>query len=210
MQWDDAAERHQLGTPQRGNGRLLGLLATLSVVIAIVLGVRFLRPPSEATAQPAVGQQLTQLALEPLDGDGEPLTLASLKGQVVLINFWGPWCGPCRLEFPELLELRESLASNPRFRFVSVTCMPGNDETDLVAQTKSYLSSEGFDLPVHRDPTFVTRLEVMKLNRDQFAFPTTVLLDQQGIIRGVWIGYKPGVTLAMREQIDSLLANQSP
>ena len=39
--------------------------------------------------------------------DGEPVTLADLRGKVVLLDFWGTWCGPCLASFPELKELRE-------------------------------------------------------------------------------------------------------
>jgi len=207
-QWGDAVNQHQLGTPRRSRGRLLGLLATLLVVIVVVLAVRLFGPHRSPGPEPAVGQQVTKLHLTPLTGDDAPLTADSLRGQVVLINFWGPWCGPCRLEFPELMELRESLRDKENFRFVSVTCMPSQNEEELESLTLTYLKSEGYDLPVHRDSTFATRLEMMDLNRGNFAFPTTVLVDQQGVIRGVWIGYHPGVTLEMRRQIDDLLANK--
>ncbi|WP_425617049.1 redoxin domain-containing protein [Anatilimnocola sp. NA78] len=208
-EWGDAADQHHLGLPRRNNGRLVGLLATLGVILAIVLAVRIFSTSRSVEAQPAVGQQLTKLHLEPLTGDESPLTSASLQGQVVLINFWGPWCVPCRLEFPELMELRESLQDESRFRFVSVTCMPNQDERELESLTIAYLKSAGFELPVHRDATFATRTELMELNDGNFAYPTTVLLDQQGIVRGVWIGYRSGVTLEMRTQIDALLAKKS-
>lgn len=47
--------------------------------------------------------------LEPV-GDADTPTLAELEGQVVVVNFWGSWCGPCRLEQPELNDVAEAFA----------------------------------------------------------------------------------------------------
>lgn len=208
--WNDDAEQQALAQP-RSSARLIGLFIVLGFVMVAVLLARRYFPPVDAGKQPAVGQAFTELQLEPLNSDGRALTAADLKGKVTLINFWGPWCPPCRMEFPELVELREKLASKEKFQFVSVTCMSGPNEGDLVAQTNAFLKSKGYDLPVHRDPSLVTRLEFMNLNRSQgFAFPTTVLIDEQGIVRGVWVGYVSGISQQMKRKIEELLAAKGP
>lgn len=214
MVWEDGSEQRHLGIPNKppsgSGGRLFSLLVALGVVLISVVLYRTIYPAPPEPPQPAVGQALTKLQLTPLTGEGDTLTSASLKGQVVLINFWGPWCGPCRLELPELVELRKDLLSNSEFRFVSVSCMPSEDESDLVSTTTSFLKSEGYDFPVHRDATLATRIELLHLNQGNFAFPTTVLLDRQGTIRNLWIGYRPDVALDMRQAIDALLAESQP
>jgi len=204
--WNDAADQQALGAPRRGSGRLLGLFVLLAVVVAGVLILKAITPPSEPAAAPAVGERFERLQLAPLTEDAEPLTLAELKGQVVLINFWGPWCGPCRIEFPELMELREHFAAKPQFRFVSVSCPQTPDDAQLKTQSLAFLRMKGFNLPVHRDPQFKSSSALMELNRERaFPFPTTVLLDQQGVIRGLWVGYRPGIAKEMREQVKALL-----
>jgi thiol-disulfide isomerase/thioredoxin len=208
MAWESDSEQPADGSRGRGSGRLIGLLVGLGIALfAVVLARTMFRSALEAPA-PAVGHQLSKLDLRALDSNEEKITAADLQGQVVLINFWGPWCGPCRLEFPELMELQKDLAKTEDFRFLSVTSMPNDNETDLVPQTKAFLESQGYDLAVHRDPTFATRVQMMQLNQGQFAFPTTVLLDRSGTIRQVWIGYRPDVGLDMRRAIDGLLAEK--
>jgi cytochrome c biogenesis protein CcmG, thiol:disulfide interchange protein DsbE len=204
--WNDAADQQALG-PQRSSGRLIGLFIVLAVVIIAAVIVRPYLSSREDAKQPALGKPFTLLQLEPLQENGKSLSAADLRGKVTLINFWGPWCPPCRTEFPELMNLRERFAKQADFQFVSVTCMHDANEANLPQQTEAFLQSKGYDLPVHRDPMLTTRLEVLRLNEEQgFAYPTTLLIDQQGIVRGVWVGYSPGIAEKMRKRIDGLLA----
>ena len=92
------------------------------------------------------------------------------------------------------------------FRFVSVTATPSEDDEDLVKMTKTYLQTQKYDLPVYRDSQLTTRDELKELNKSRdFPFPTTILLDQKGMIRAWWTGYSPGVSEQMRELIEKLL-----
>jgi thiol-disulfide isomerase/thioredoxin len=205
--WGDDADQQTLGRPSGSSARIITLFATLGIVLLLVVLVKFATPPErDPTKEPAVGERFAKLQLAPLEEDGEPLTIDRLQGQVVLINFWGPWCPPCLLEFPELMELREGLAKREDFRFVSVACMQSGDEEDLVKMTKTYLLTKKYDLPIHRDSQLVTRGELSALNHsNNFAFPTTVLLDRTGTIRAVWTGYRTGIGEQMREHIERLL-----
>ncbi len=60
-------------------------------------------------ASPLVNKAAPALALEDLNGN--KVSLASYKGKAVLVNFWATWCGPCKIETPWLVELRNQYAS---------------------------------------------------------------------------------------------------
>jgi len=88
-------------------------------------------PPAKAAAKPAtstapapktprteVGDSMPAYSAQYLDG--KPFDLASKKGNVVFVNVWATWCGPCRMEIPELQKLHDKFA--PRgFEVVGVS-----------------------------------------------------------------------------------------
>jgi hypothetical protein len=60
---------------------------------------------------------------------------------------------------------------------------------------------------VYRDPQLATRRAILKLNNAEgFAYPTTLLVDQNGVIRSIWVGYSPGIGERMHGEIAELLA----
>lgn len=177
-----------------------------------ILLVRALQPEKHFGAgeiHPSVGQAMGSLDLAPLVGDTAPITLESLRGEVVLINFWGTWCGPCRMEFPHLVKLNDRLKGDKGFRFVPVSCGPGGADGDpdqLRAATEAYLAKLDTDLDVYSDPGAGARLSLVKSARlSGFGYPTTVLIDRDGTIRALWEGYEPGVEAEMEKIIRALL-----
>ena len=193
---------------ERGKDRAPGgspsrLVPIVTIGLGVIALVYILRP----TPVP-VGVPLSRLALQPLVGDAVPLELSDLAGQVCLVNFWGTWCGPCMIEFPELVAMNERLKANPDFRFIPVACPPGRDADfeQLKSATEVYYGQKEFELTAHYDPGAVTRLTLMEdLRLPEFNFPTTVLLDREGAVQALWVGYKPGVAAEMEKQIKKQL-----
>jgi cytochrome c biogenesis protein CcmG, thiol:disulfide interchange protein DsbE len=78
-----------------------------------------------------------------LNGGGD-LSLASLRGKVVVLNFWGSWCGPCKEEAPVLQELAD------RYKPDGVTIL-GVDEHDLTSDGRAFVSRYHLTYPIVHD-----------------------------------------------------------
>jgi thiol-disulfide isomerase/thioredoxin len=141
--------------------------------------------------QPAPKFTLTRL-------DGTPVTLDSLQGHVVLLDFWGTWCGPCLAEMPQIVSLRRQFASNHDVIFLAVNSGWQGDTPDKV---RTFVQQKHLDIPVALDPENATG----QLKID--ALPTLILIDRQGHIRMEETGYDDGEPLEteLTTQIEALL-----
>jgi peroxiredoxin len=146
---------------------------------------------SLAAAADIVGQPAPDFALRSMKGPS--MRLSEHLGEVVVINFWATWCGPCRQEMPLLDELygkyrRAGLA------MLSVNIDEKAEPAIEMAQT----------LKVSYPVLFDTRKEVSRAY-DVSAMPVTVLVDRAGVVRYVSEGYKPGYEKRYTEKLRELL-----
>ncbi len=124
---------------------------------------------------------------------GENLKLSEFRGDVVMINFWASWCGPCRQEMPLLDELYNN------YKPLGFTILGVNVEEDS-GKAKAVLR----DIPVSFPVLFDTQNTVSQLY-NVVAMPSTVLVDRDGKVRYLHKGYKPGYEQHYQEQIRSLI-----
>jgi len=177
------------------------MVVLLAVVVFSLMGsMEAVDPGGEAV--PGVGKKLPALGLQPLDPDERPVTLADLEGKVVLLNFWGTWCPPCRVELPHIVKIGRQYADRDDFRLLAVSCGRGvnEDVKELRANTQAFLDQLNVKLPTYVDHGAVTRQAVDQAAGFQ-GYPTTIVLDRTGTIRGVWTGYGIG----MEHEIESLI-----
>jgi cytochrome c biogenesis protein CcmG, thiol:disulfide interchange protein DsbE len=162
---------------------------------------------SQGTGHASVGKTLSVLDLSGLTGGAKAVKQNDLAGKVVLLNFWGTWCPPCRAEFPHLAALEKKYRDNPDFRLLAVSSAPDIEPNieELRHDTDSFLKDQGSDLPTYSDNHDATRGEVEKV-AGWMGYPTTLILDKQGVIRGKWDGYMPGSERQMESLVAELLA----
>jgi peroxiredoxin len=125
--------------------------------------------------------------------DGRNVRLDELRGQVVLVNFWATWCGPCREEMPRLNSLYEKYRKSG-FVLLGVNI---DDDPHTAIATASKLNVA---FPVLLD----TDKKVSKLY-DLSTMPSTVVIDRDGKMRFLHRGYRAGVEGDYEQQIRGLL-----
>lgn len=118
--------------------------------------IRFVRNPD-----PAPEFQVRSL-------DGAQLSIASFRGKVVLVNFWATWCGPCRAEIPDLIELQQRYKE--RLQIIGLTV-----DEDNPAAVKRFVAESGINYPVGMAP-----IEVRMKYGGIAALPTSFVLDTEG------------------------------
>jgi thiol-disulfide isomerase/thioredoxin len=125
--------------------------------------------------------------------DGGTVDLASLKGEVVMINFWATWCGPCRQEMPLLAQL------HTKYEPLGFTLLGVNVEPDSAAAV-DWLKGVpvGFPILFDKDSAVAGRFGVEGM-------PSTVFVDRNGQVRYVHRGYKPGDEAKYADMIRSLV-----
>jgi len=124
---------------------------------------------------------------------GPNLRLAEQRGQVVLVNFWATWCGPCRQEMPHLNRLYD------RYRSAGFVLLGVNIDDDPRAAA-DLAAKLGVQFPVLLD----TDKRVSRAY-DMSAMPATLLIDRDGRVRHIHRGYRDGVERTYEEQVRSLL-----
>lgn len=139
-----------------------GLVAALCLLLSNALPARDLIELPEPTAAPALTLPLL---------DGGDLDLASLRGRVVLLNFWASWCAPCRREMPSMSRLAEQLADQP-FRIVAVNVGESKEEV------RAFLETTPLNFPIVFDPLVETAS-----SWGVPGLPYSCLIDPEGRLR---------------------------
>lgn len=135
---------------------------------------------SPAKSAPVSASQAVEGAAAPdftvKDLDGKDVKLSSLKGSVVLVNFWATWCPPCKEEIPSMIKLNKAM-SGKAFRMLAISIDEGGKE----AVDNFFKGSK--DLPSYLD----TDSKTSQLYGTT-GVPETFIVDKQGIIQKKIVG----------------------
>ncbi len=124
---------------------------------------------------------------------GGQAALSQYQGQVVMVNFWATWCGPCQQEMPLLDQMYK------KFKPVGFTLIGVNVDKDA-PPVKDLLARKPVSFPVLLDPTNAVS---KAYHLDEM--PSSVIIDKTGTIRYVHRGYKPGDENEYQDRIRQLI-----
>ncbi len=103
------------------------------------------------------------------------MRLSELRGKPVLLNFWATWCPPCRKEVPDLQKFHEQYGDKITLLGINF----GEEAQDVRAFMKRYAATY---------PTLMDANGKVFVLYQLTGLPTSFWVDQQGIVRGMWLG----------------------
>ena len=159
--------------PQRVNKRVLavGGLVTLPLVGLLLLSLG--RDPHKVDS-PLIGQKAPGFTLTPVGG-GAPVSLESLRGRPVVLNFWATWCVPCFEEHPVLNQAARAMTGQAHFFGVIYE--------DEEAKVQAFLKKQGSSYPSLLDDTGKTAIAY-----GVYGVPETYFVSPDGVIVDKYVG----------------------
>ncbi len=159
-----------------------------AALLLSVLALAACGPASSAKLRPAPAFELRELT-------GGTLSLASLKGKVVVLDFWATWCGPCIQEIPDYIAFWRK--NQPRGIEVVGVVMDSGEPDEIMDFVREYR------IPYRQ---LLGDEKTQEAYGATQGYPTTFVIDGEGIIRSKTLGSPPNKFHRLQETVDAALA----
>lgn len=176
--------------------KVFGFLSLFSASV-LLLGLFGLPAYLDGTMWDKVDKQAPPFTLLTLEGD--TIKSSEYKDKVIILDFWGTWCAPCKKQFPLIEKLYKENKENNNVAFFIINPLIGGDTYEKALE---FINKSEYDLPFVIDKESVT---YGKFN--VHALPHLVIIDKEGIIRLTHTGYMESENFyeKIQENLDRLL-----
>ncbi len=178
---------------EAASARLKKRKKVVSIIVAAVLAAvlagaliyaNFIDKPTKPTAGSEIGDACYSMELEIVEGGGATVSVEDLAGKVVVVNFWGTWCGPCKEELPHFNELASEYSDNVVFLIVHTDYTRDEAPAYIAEHFPSSKMLFVYDVPILNEDGNATGDDkyFTELGGTSGFYPRTVVLDINGKI----------------------------
>ncbi len=152
---------------------------------------------AESAPDPAalVGNPAPDFSVSPIAAPHGVVSLKALRGHVVLVDFWGTYCGPCKQSFPKLQELSAKYGPNG-LHVVGISEDEADDKDKIAAFAATYGAK--FTIACDEDKSIAHRYK-------PDVMPSSYVIDKRGVVRYAHVGYHAGDEVTIRKEVEALL-----
>lgn len=139
-----------------------------------------------------VGSSLPECTLKAMENN-QGFSLSQSRGKVIYVDFWASWCGPCAKSFPFMNELHQQL-KDQGLQIIGINLDENTDDA------KAFLAKY--------PASFTVMADVSKQCAKDFdvkAMPSSYIVDRNGVVQQVYLGFRPGEAKELRAVVEKLL-----